>query len=238
MTSTRFGRQCASACFAGLLTALTFGILTSPARAHHPFGGELPATALQGLLSGFGHPVIGFDHLVFTIAIGAISLGGVFTGAATDSDTSASADDKSRNGWLAIAAFLSAAVAGTFIHLQEWNLPAPELAISASVLLLGILLLARKTYPTAMLVAVAATAGIFHGFAYGEAVVGAEPTPIAAYLLGFTVIQAAIAVASGLLLRRIQRHASLRPSGFPAKIALGGIVAGVGMTFLLKTVLA
>ncbi|MGK7910411.1 MAG: HupE/UreJ family protein [Synechococcus sp.] len=53
--------------------------------------------------------------------------------------------------------------------------------IASSVLLLGILLLTRKTYSTGMRVVVVALAGIFHGFAYGEAVVGVEPTPIAAY---------------------------------------------------------
>ncbi|MEO0355797.1 MAG: HupE/UreJ family protein [Cyanobacteria bacterium P01_A01_bin.3] len=235
MTSTRFRWQWAAAGLSELIaTTAVFGISTVPALAHHPFGGELPATAVQGLLSGFGHPVIGFDHLVFTISIGAIALGcSCNCHGSTSEGTSAPA-----TGWLAIVAFLTAAVAGTFVHLQEWDLPAPELAISGSVLLLGLLLLTRKTYPTAMLAIVAASAGLFHGFAYGEAVVGAEPTPIAAYLFGFTAIQAAIAVMSGLVLRRIQRHAALRPAGFPAAVALGGIVAGVGMTFLLETVLA
>ena len=235
MASTRFGQQCAAAGLFGLATTVALGIVTAPAHAHHPLGGELPATPIEGLLSGFGHPAIGFDHLVFTIAIGAIALGRSFRHSAATSSDHSSGPVK---GWLAIAAFLTAAVVGTFIHLQEWNLPAPELAISGSVLLLGILLLTRKTYPTGMLVVVAALAGVFHGFAYGESVVGAEPTPIAAYLFGFTAIQAAIAVTSGLLLRRIQRHAALRPAGFPTAVALGGIVAGVGMTFLLETILA
>ena len=236
MTSTRFGQQCTAAGISGLVATVAFCLVTSPARAHHPFGGELPATAIQGLLSGLSHPVIGFDHLVFTVAIGAIALGRSFKRAASSADSSSGGDSQKR--WLAIAAFLLAAIGGTFIHLQEWNLPAPELAISGSVLVLGLLLLTRKTYPIVMLAALAALAGVFHGFAYGEAVIGAEPTPIAAYLFGFTAIQGALAVASGLLLRRIQRHAALRPTAFPAAVALGGIVAGVGMTFLLETILA
>ena len=38
-------------------------VIAQPAWAHHPMGGTLPQTFLQGLLSGFGHPVIGVDHL-------------------------------------------------------------------------------------------------------------------------------------------------------------------------------
>ncbi|MGK7910410.1 MAG: hypothetical protein AB4050_02850 [Synechococcus sp.] len=45
-------------------------------------------------------------------------------------------------------------------------------------------------------------------------------------------------MTSGVLLRRMQRHAAFRSTSFPAVVALGGIVAGVGMTFLLETILA
>lgn len=34
--------------------------------------------------------------------------------------------------------------------------------------------------------------GLFHGYGYGGAVVGAENTPILAYLMGFSLIQAAL----------------------------------------------
>jgi urease accessory protein len=40
----------------------------------------------------------------------------------------------------------------------------------------------------------AALAGLFHGYAYGEAVVGAGMDPIMAYLAGLCLIQMAIAV--------------------------------------------
>ena len=234
MTSTRFWRQTSASTLSGLAATIAASALTlQPARAHHPFGGELPTTAIQGLLSGFGHPVIGFDHLVFTIAIGAISLG-----YAVGRDRATADKPAPLHSWLVIASFLMATIVGTMIHLQEWNLPAPELAISGSVLLLGILLLTQQSYSALVLVAIAGLAGLFHGYAYGEAVVGAEPTPVFAYLVGFTTIQGAIAVASGLFLRRVQRNAFRRPTTFPTAVALGGIVAGVGMTFLLEAVLA
>ncbi len=44
-----------------VMAAIIAGI--SPAFAHHPLGGEAPQTIANGLLSGVGHPIIGFDHL-------------------------------------------------------------------------------------------------------------------------------------------------------------------------------
>ena len=57
---------------AGLLAAS----LLSPAHAHHPFGmgDSTNLTALQGLLSGIGHPLLGPDHLLFLLAIALIGL--------------------------------------------------------------------------------------------------------------------------------------------------------------------
>ena len=40
-------------------------------------------------------------------------------------------------------------------------------------------------------------AGAFHGYAYGESIIGAEKAPLAAYVVGFAMIQYCIAVASG-----------------------------------------
>ena len=48
------------------------GIMMFPsgvAIAHHPMGGNTPSTLWEGLLSGVGHPIIGFDHLAFIVAM-------------------------------------------------------------------------------------------------------------------------------------------------------------------------
>ena len=57
---------------AGLLTLSLF----NPAHAHHPFGmgDSTDLSALQGLLSGIGHPLLGPDHLLFLLAIAFIGL--------------------------------------------------------------------------------------------------------------------------------------------------------------------
>lgn len=156
------------------VSAIAFLATATPALAHHPFGGEAPQGILEGLISGIGHPVLGLDHLAFVIAIGL--LGAVV-----------------KQGWTVPAAFLLTALMGTGIHLSGADLPAPELVVSASVLLFGLLAITHKSLSAPAVVALTGLAGMFHGYAYGEAVVGAEPTPLVAYLIGFTAVQGAIA---------------------------------------------
>ena len=59
------------------VAVLTFLSTTLSAFAHHVMDGATPATFVEGLLSGLGHPVIGPDHLAFLLAIGvAVGVGG------------------------------------------------------------------------------------------------------------------------------------------------------------------
>ena len=193
-----------------------FGIVSASvaAHAHHPLGGQLPANFLEGFLSGVGHPVIGIDHLVFVIAIGLIAA-------------------VLRQGVWVPLAFVTTALLGTGIHLQSWDLPAPEFFISASVLIFGGLL-AWKHSPNAVLTTgLAAIAGLFHGYAYGEAIVGAEMTPIVAYLLGFSGIQLAIAALAYRCGRAVNPSAQ---SPLPLRFA-GFAIGGMGFAFLSSVLL-
>ena len=61
-----------------LVGALALVATATPALAHHPLGGMPMETFAHGLLSGVGHPLLGFDHLFFVIAVGIAAL---FTGA-------------------------------------------------------------------------------------------------------------------------------------------------------------
>ncbi|HET9176699.1 MAG TPA: HupE/UreJ family protein, partial [Pseudolabrys sp.] len=40
------------------------------ASAHHVMGGRMPATFMDGFLSGLGHPIIGIDHFAAVVAVG------------------------------------------------------------------------------------------------------------------------------------------------------------------------
>lgn len=186
------------------------------AYAHHPFGGQTPATALEGLLSGLGHPVIGIDHLVFVVAIGLVAA-------------------LLRKGvWVPIA-FVGTAVLGTGIHLQGWDLPSLEFFISASVLVFGGLLASKQIPSLGLTTGLSALAGVFHGYAYGEAIVGAEITPLTSYLLGFSVMQLAIAtLAYGC--GRTLNTPTLDNTGLPIRFA-GFAIAGMGLAFVSSVLL-
>jgi urease accessory protein len=197
-----------------LLSALFLSCLMAvPAGAHHPFGGDIPSNGLEGFLSGLGHPVIGLDHLAFVIAIGLL--------AAT----------KQNGFWLPIA-FLCTAVVGTSIHLANVNLPAAEALIAISVLLFGIILVLPKQPSLPILVGLGMVAGLFHGYAYGEAIVGAAVAPLVAYLIGFTLIQLLIALGFYFIAKRI-----LHRTEFLGLRSIGFILCGAGAAFLSTVVL-
>ena len=193
------------AAFALVLVAAT------AAQAHHPMDGQTPTTFWHGLLSGFGHPVIGLDHFAFIIAVGLASLA-------------------LPGRFFMPAAFLVATAAGTLLHVNGMSLPAAELVIAGSVALLGALLIAQAKLPVWAYAALFAVAGLFHGYAYGEAVFGAETTPIVAYLMGFVVMQYAIAVGAMMLAERLSRSGGLERAML-VRVA-GGVVAGIGVAFL------
>lgn len=149
--------------------------ISGPVLAHHPLGGMTPETWSQGLLSGLGHPIIGVDHLAFLLLAAALIT--VVQGAAR---------------WWMPLAFVGATFLGTFLHLGALEMPLAESLIAATVLLGGVFLGLRLSLGTRVLVLALALSGLLHGYAYGEAVIGAEATPILAYLLGIAAIQYAV----------------------------------------------
>ena len=190
------------------MTLVAVAALASPAFAHHPFGEAVPNSWFQGLVSGIGHPTLGPDHLMFIVAVGLLS---------------------SLFGLGVPVAFVVASLVGTGLHLLLLSLPAPELGIAASVLVVG-LLLAYRRGSAAVAVSLAALAGVFHGYAYGEAVIGAEMTPLLAYLLGFSIVQLAIALAARQLGQQLQqRGEALRFAGFA--------LSGAGAAFISNIIL-
>jgi len=74
-------------------------------------------------------------------------------------------------------------------------------------------------------------AGLFHGAAYGAAVIGAETTPILAYLAGFGLIQFGIMLVAGFAMRQIWNVASM--AELQPRLA-GALLAGVGVTYLVE----
>jgi urease accessory protein len=180
-------------------------LLAPSAHAHHAMEYGTPATAVDGLLSGIAHPVIGFDHLLFVLALGAACY--LFG-----------------QRRLSAAAFLTAAMGGTLVHVYGVGLIHFDVWVAASLLAFGLILIAaRGVLRSPAAPVLFAAAGAVHGYAYGEAIVGAETTPLVAYLAGFTLVQMAIAAAGFALARYV---AGVKPRALAFRSASVLLVVG------------
>jgi urease accessory protein len=192
-----------------LALAMTLaGVAT--AHAHHLMGGKTPDTFLQGMLSGLGHPMIGVDHLAFIVAMGvAIGVAGL--------------------SLVIPALFIVASGIGVVLHVRGITLPSVEFVVATTVLVVGVAVASGRMSRTGGWnvgwVALFAAAGLFHGYAFGESIFGAEPTPIAAYLTGLVIVQSALATGTALVARRFSA------SAVEPRLA-GAAVAGIGLAIL------
>jgi urease accessory protein len=88
-----------------------------------------------------------------------------------------------------------------------------ETMVALSALLGGVAVLLKRSAPALLMGGLFAAIGVFHGYAYGEAIIGAEQTPLLSYLVGFAVMQYAVIVGGvkGLdaMARRSERMQSL-----------------------------
>jgi urease accessory protein len=204
------GRAIAAAAFvvAGFAVAALVG--ATPALAHHVMEGKTPTTFAEGLLSGLGHPIIGPDHLAFLIAVG------VAVGA----------------GRLNLALpiiFVAAMALGVGARISGIAVPGAEAVVGLSVLLAGFLLARGRPLPAVAWTLLFAIAGLYHGYAFGEAIVGGEPSPLAAYLVGLSAVQAAITIGIALVARRVVTGSSaLQPR------LIGAAIVGVGLTVIAE----
>ncbi len=145
--------------------------------AHHVMDGALPATWMQGFLSGVAHPILGPDHFLFVIALSLLAW-------------------RMRLGWRAVASFLGASLLGVALHLGAFEVPGNESLIALSLVALGFSLYSGPRLPHSTVTVAAAIAGVFHGYAYGESIVGAESGVLLAYLLGLVAVQSVIGTAA------------------------------------------
>src|SRR6202008_3970672 len=98
-------------------------------------------------------------------------------------------------GAAVVLAFSVAVIAGVGLHLAEVDLPASELFVGLTTLLIGALVIMRQSMSAGLVALLFAVAGLVHGYALGESIIGAEASPLAAYLLGLLIIQTAIGVS-------------------------------------------
>ena len=100
--------------------------------------------------AGWLHPLSGLDHLLAMIAVGAWSsqIGG-------------------KAIWIVPSAFVGFMFLGGLVGFEHLELPATEIAVSFSVVLLGIAIATKQRLPLALAASATAMFGVFHGYAHG-----------------------------------------------------------------------
>ena len=201
-----------------LLAPVVFIMSAVPAFAHHPLGGLPMETLTDGLLSGVGHPVLGFDHLFFVIAVGIAAL---YTGRTK----------------LATAAYIGAMMLGCLLMSFGIGLPVKELVIGTSLLVVGGLLLSGRATGLAPAVGLFAVFGLFHGSAFGDTITaqeaGAGVTVLAGYLVGLGLLQYGLALLAGFVVHNLLKATDAKH--IHARLA-GAVVAGVGTFLTLENI--
>ncbi len=156
--------------------------------AHHPTGGEVPSTAWQGLLSGLGHPIIEIDHLLFLFGAAFVA---AFVGA------------QPKRALFALAVYALAGMLGTVFRAGgiEWAMT--EWLVPLSLLVLAFSLWLCWVPAGAITLVMVVIAGMGHGYAYGEAILGSEMGPLAWYLFGLFLIQTLLMTSTYVLVRHL-----------------------------------
>ena len=189
---------------------LIFFLISFPAFAHHPMGGALPQNFLNGILSGIAHPIIGFDHLAFILTFGIIA-------------------SYFKNKVILPLYFITFSLIGTILSVNFLVVPFSELIISLSIIIAGLTSLYDKKINIYFPIILALGGGFFHGYAFGQSVVGIEASPLIAYLIGIALIGFVLIFGSSFLITKYY-YLTLKPK------FVGAIFTGVGLTYFIENV--
>lgn len=187
-----------------LSRALTLFVLTATplsALAHPGHG---------GVFAGFAHPFTGLDHLAAMFAVGLLA-----------------AQMAGRARWALPGGFVLAALMGALLGFGGWALPGLESVIAASVVVLGLALVWRRgsarhvgigspAYGGALLTALVAAFGLFHGNAHALEASGNPVGFVAGFVIGTATLHGLGLVVGARVQALIVRAAGV------ALAALGG----------------
>lgn len=139
-----------------------------------------------GLAAGLAHPFLGLDHLLAMLAVGLWAV-----------------EHSGRARWAIPGAFAGATTVGAALAAAGIVLPAAEVAIAVSVVILGLLVAARHTPSLPAAMALAGAFAVFHGFAHGMEMQQATAplAAVAGFVVGTTLLHAA-GFLSGVAMRR------------------------------------
>lgn len=187
-----------------LIALLVAALAAAPAFAHEA------GDAAGGFVSGFFHPIAGWDHVVAMVAVG---LWGAFLGRPAV--------------WLLPVVFPLVMAFGGALGVLGVPLPAVEIGIAASAIVLGAMVAAAARPPLWVAAVIVGVFAVFHGHAHGtELPEAANPL---AYSLGF-VLATGLLHAAGIALSLLAEGAR----GMHVVRALGGVIALMGLVFLAR----
>jgi len=168
-----------------------------------------PEGAGGGFMTGFLHPILGYDHLIAMVAVG---LWGAFLG--------------DRALWILPIVFPTIMAVGAAIGILGLEIPLVEFVIALSGVVLGALIALRFRAPLAVAMVLVGIFAIFHGYAHGLEM----PEQISAMTYG-----AGFVIGTGLLhLAGIGLGFATRlPRGELLVRGCGGVISVVGLTYLV-----
>ncbi|MBM7036746.1 HupE/UreJ family protein [Vibrio ulleungensis] len=166
----------------------------------------------SGFISGFMHPLLGWDHLAAMVAVG---LWGAFLGA--------------KAIWMLPVVFPMVMAFGGALGLAGVPVPAVETGIAGSAVVLGAMIAFKVRPPIVIAACIVGVFAIFHGHAHGtELPHSANPLT---YSIGFVLATGLVHLA-GISLGILVRW----PAGKVLVQTTGGIIALAGVGFLTGVV--
>jgi urease accessory protein len=188
--------------FAAMATAMTL-LSSMPASAH------TSAEHALSFASGFIHPWTGLDHMLAMVAVGLWA--GLNGGRAL---------------WVWPAAFVSFMLAGGILGITGVPMPFVESGILASVVALGLLVLAAARLPVAAGAVLVAVFALLHGHAHGTEL--PNGTAAVTYAAGFAIATALLhAVGLGIVAVARSNAGRMTVRGAGALVAAAGVVLAV-----------
>ena len=180
----------------------------------------VPATAIahveggaaEGFVSGFLHPLSGWDHILAMVAVG---IWGAQLGLPAI--------------WVLPVTFPLVMAFGGFLGLVGVPIPGVEPGIAASAIVLGAMVTTAARPPLWLAIAIVAVFAVFHGYAHG-AELGPGASAVA-YSAGF-VVATGLLHGLGILIGLVHKW----PSGRRVLRVLGGLIVGAGVFFMYRAV--
>ena len=158
------------------LSAIALMAMTGLAQAHTGHGAA-------GFMHGFIHPFTGYDHIIAMVAVGlfAAIIGG-------------------RARYLVPISFVTMMMVGAAWAMAGFTMPFVEAGITASMFVLGGVVLLRWHAPVALAMALCGFFAVFHGFAHGaEMPIEATGFEYGAGFVFAAIILHTIGLAAGLV---------------------------------------